>query len=604
MQTKYSRWYCTKWLWKNLWAFDHKIVYCMILEVVFGAISPLSSIILPSVIIGILISGVSAGEIVKDICILFAIFGILQGISTYFTQRNNMQYIPWRAPFWGQIVVKCIHCDYQVFETQETQKEVKKIMIGMGNNDDGIEGYFHDAAKLLTYTFELILYCILVTMADIKVILVLVALSLISYLIHASINKKYIATKDAVAAMDVHLDYYRNLSYKTSSGKDIRLYQMQDHLKKLLAEVDRKVRKCEDYSQKYVTYAHLTSDTITLLRNALAYGYLLYMLIQGNFTVPEFVLYIGAVTAFSDRFIKLTEQLSHANRNLDLTGEMLNAFDALNSKNGSQKIQKKELEIVFDHVTFVYPGSDQKILDDFSLCIRPGEKLALVGVNGAGKTTIVKLLCRMYHPVSGRILINDVDLEELNADDYMQYLGVIFQDSDLYSYTIGENVSSLKEGDYDEQKVMDALKEAGASEFISSLKNGIHTYIGKEIDENGIDVSGGQKQKLLFARAWYKNPSILIMDEPTAALDAISEQELYSRYALLSKDKNALFISHRLASTKFCDRIVLLQNGRIAEEGTHDTLMQQHGIYYNMFNVQSRYYQEGGEENEAERVLA
>jgi len=255
-------------------------------------------------------------------------------------------------------------------------------------------------------------------------------------------------------------------------------------------------------------------------------------------------------------------------------------------------------------VTFVYPGSDQKILDDFSLCIRPGEKLALVGVNGAGKTTIVKLLCRMYHPVSGRILINDVDLEELNADDYMQYLGVIFQDSDLYSYTIGENVSSLKEGDYDEQKVMDALKEAGASEFISSLKNGIHTYIGKEIDENGIDVSGGQKQKLLFARAWYKNLSILIMDEPTAALDAISEQELYSRYALLSKDKNALFISHRLASTKFCDRIVLLQNGRIAEEGTHDTLMQQHGIYYNMFNVQSRYYQEGGEENEAERVLA
>lgn len=261
-------------------------------------------------------------------------------------------------------------------------------------------------------------------------------------------------------------------------------------------------------------------------------------------------------------------------------------------------------DIVFDHVTFSYPGSDRKVLDDFSLHIHPGEKIALVGVNGAGKTTIVRMLCKLLHPDSGHIYVNGTDLEKADGNSWRKQLGVIFQNSPLFSFTIGENISGLPEDRYDEKVINDALKASGLKEYIDSLPNGVHTYIGKDIDENGIDLSGGQKQKLLLARSWYKQPSFLILDEPTAALDAISEQNLYEQYNVLTADKGSLFISHRLASTRFCTRIILLKDGKIAEEGSHEDLMKKNGYYHHMFEVQSKYYQEGENTDDIQNHMA
>jgi ABC-type multidrug transport system fused ATPase/permease subunit len=236
--------------------------------------------------------------------------------------------------------------------------------------------------------------------------------------------------------------------------------------------------------------------------------------------------------------------------------------------------------------------------------MKEGDKFALVGINGAGKTTIVKLMCGFYQPTEGRILINGIDTRELNIDKYFEQIAVVFQDAFTMSFSIAENISGLNSDTIDRDKIKNVLQKAGLMEKISKLEKGIDTYLNKDMDENGIQLSGGEVQKLMLARALYKEAKLLILDEPTAALDAIAESEMYEKYQSLLKGKTSLFISHRLASTRFCNHILFLENGKIKEEGTHDELLTLDRSYAEMFKVQSQYYKDGGDNNESQESIA
>ena len=246
--------------------------------------------------------------------------------------------------------------------------------------------------------------------------------------------------------------------------------------------------------------------------------------------------------------------------------------------------------IEFRDVSFSYPHTERKVLDHISLVISDREKLAVVGINGAGKTTFIKLLCRLYEPTEGVILYNGTDISTIRYEDYVKKLSVVFQDFQLLAFSMEDNVVLNQR--CDREKVLEAVRRSGLEDKLKKLPKGLDTSVGKDFDEEGVEFSGGEGQKLVTARAYYKNAPIVIFDEPTAALDPISENHVYQNFREIMKGKMAIFISHRLASTRFCDRIAVFRQGQIVEYGTHEQLMGREGLYREMFDKQAEYYKE------------
>ena len=254
-----------------------------------------------------------------------------------------------------------------------------------------------------------------------------------------------------------------------------------------------------------------------------------------------------------------------------------------------------EYQVELRDISYQYPESGVKVLDHVSLTLHPGEKLAVVGLNGAGKTTLVKLMAGLLDPTEGQVLLNGKDVRTLNRSEYYELFSAVFQQISTISVTLAENVAQQTEELIDEARMWWALQKSGLEEKVQALPHKEKTILGKEVFDEGISLSGGELQRLMLARALYKDGAILILDEPTAALDPIAEKQMYEQYAEFSKGRSSVFISHRLASTRFCDRIVLIKDGKLIEEGTHALLMEKDGEYAKLFDIQARYYQEGVE---------
>ncbi|MCH5347691.1 MAG: ABC transporter ATP-binding protein [Oscillospiraceae bacterium] len=256
----------------------------------------------------------------------------------------------------------------------------------------------------------------------------------------------------------------------------------------------------------------------------------------------------------------------------------------------TEKRSDNEYEFEFRHVYFKYPGSEQYVLKDINLKWRIGEKMALVGKNGCGKSTLVKLLCRLYDPTEGEITLNGIDIRKYNYEEYMALFSVVFQDSKLFSFSIGENVAASTE--FDPERAVDCVRRSGLSERLDSMPDGINTYIYKNFDEHGVEISGGEAQKLCLARAVYKGAAFIVLDEPTAALDPISEHDIYTKFNEIVGTRTAIYISHRLSSCRFCDEITVMEDGKIAERGSHQELLEMDGVYSSLWTAQAEYYKD------------
>lgn len=256
----------------------------------------------------------------------------------------------------------------------------------------------------------------------------------------------------------------------------------------------------------------------------------------------------------------------------------------------TEKRNDNEYEFEFKHVYFKYPNTEQYVLKDINLKWRIGEKMALVGKNGSGKSTLVKLLCRLYDPTEGEITLNGIDIRKYDYNDYMALFSVVFQDSSLFAFTVAENVASNVE--YDKERVYDSINRIGLSQRIADMEQGIETHLYKDYDENGVEISEGEAQKLCLARAIYKSSPFVVLDEPTASLDPISEHDIYTKFSEVVGTRTAVYISHRLSSCIFCDDITVLDNGEITEQGTHESLLAQKGCYADMWAAQATYYKD------------
>ena len=377
-------------------------------------------------------------------------------------------------------------------------------------------------------------------------------------------------------------------------AKDIRFFRLLTHLKRLfLVYHDQHAAYLKKESNVQVGSV-LVSALAVFARDVLAYIYLTYQLLSGSLLVSEFVYLAALVTHFStwmNHIVQSANDLIIFSAQIEQFREFIEM--EVDEAEGTlpADVVSTQPEIVFENVSYRYPESDKLILSDFNLRIAPGEKLALVGINGAGKTTLMHLLMGLLAPSHGRILIDGHDSRDFSKEEYYRLFSPVFQDITIFPEPIAANIAGSSH--VDEEKLHRVIKTAGFADFVDDLPEKAQTKLVRDSAESAIDLSGGLNQRMLLARALYKDAHINILDEPTAALDPLAESRMYEEYDTMSRGKTSIFISHRLASTRFCDRIIFLEDGAILEEGTHQELMDKEGAYFAMYKAQSAYYQEG-----------
>lgn len=399
--------------------------------------------------------------------------------------------------------------------------------------------------------------------------------------------------RDENARDEMTMQYIDRLSDDAISGKDIRVFGLKKWIIGKYGIAIKNTRR-RNAKKNIIAFAGKSLETIlTAGRDLICYLYLISQLKNGM-SLTMFVFYLGIIGGFSAWFAQVSDsfaKMKYCSVHITDFRNFLNLGEDAGEKKIPQN-QFKTVEVVFDHVTFCYKGAEKPVLNDISFSLKSGEHKALVGLNGAGKSTLVKLISGLYLPTKGTVYVNGIDTRELDREAYYRHESAVFQDTFTLAYSVAENVALNEQ--WDEEKVWECLEKAGLSQKVTALPQGLSTNLGKELSQDGVRLSGGETQKLLLARALYRDPSIILLDEPTAALDALAESEIYEIYNRTLADITALFISHRLASTRFCEEILLLSDGRIAECGSHEELMEQKGKYYELFLVQSKYYGEGG----------
>ena len=395
------------------------------------------------------------------------------------------------------------------------------------------------------------------------------------------------------------MEYVKKVATQRAFAKDIRIFGLRQWLDDVWFSTLNLYRAFLGRREKIYIWTNIVDLLLALLRNGIAYAYLIYLTLTKGMSAAEFLLYFSAASGFTQWVTGILDQFSALHKGsleISTVREFLEWPEPFKFEDGEPLTRErgKGYEIRLENVSFRYPEAEKDTLHSVNLTIRSGEKLAIVGLNGAGKTTLVKLVCGFLDPTEGRVLLNGEDIRKYNRRDYYALFSAVFQDFSMLEASVAENVSQKVEG-IDEARVWACLEQAGLTEKIQSLPDGIQTKLGRQVYEDGVELSGGETQRLMLARALYKDGPILALDEPTAALDPIAENDIYRKYNEMTAGKTSLFISHRLASTRFCDRILFLADGVIAEEGTHESLIALCGGYAKLFEVQSRYYQEGGD---------
>ena len=394
-----------------------------------------------------------------------------------------------------------------------------------------------------------------------------------------------------------HVDAENGLSYllmhvfcNIDAGKVIRLYDMGDMLKE-------NYRRYMDIARPVYVKMCKSERAFHLLNTALAgvssiYAYLLVLLkvMAGAVSIGSFTQYVGALAAFQNDISRILYSSMRVRRMVSYLGHFLDFLALKSTHTGTIPTEKRQdhvYEIEFHHVSFAYPGSTEPVLKDLSCKLTLKHKMAVVGLNGAGKTTFIKLLCRLYDPTEGYITLNGVDIRKYDYRQYQALFGVVFQDFQLFPFPVGQNVAASLH--FDEERLWRCLEQAGVADRVRAMGQKLETPISA-VDEAGENVSGGEAQKLAIARALYKDAPFVVLDEPTAALDPLSEYEIYSLFDELVRDKTSIYISHRMSSCRFCQDILVFQEGRLVERGSHETLLEAKGLYASLWNAQAQYY--------------
>lgn len=452
----------------------------------------------------------------------------------------------------------------------------------------------------------MILYVGMLSGLSLWILLLVIGGTAVNYWVGIRCNKWDAANRHKWMSLDQRMFYLSRSTSTYEASKDVHVYGMPSWLRqKFDSELKQRLKYTARMQANY--YLESAAGGLTqMIWEGAAYLYLIYLVCEGRLDAAGFVLYFGVITGFASWCRSIVSGMRELHKSASYVEEERSFAERL-QKGGDEEKEDLVLpeghvpEITFDNVTFWYPGADEPTIKNLSLRLGPGENIALVGLNGAGKTTFVKLLCGFYDPTEGRILVDGVDRSGYSKGSWLKFFSGVFQDAELLPLSLRENLT-LGET-VSEEQIQESLRMADLDEKVQKLtgkfSDGMDVMFGKGSYEDAVDLSGGEKQKLMLARALCKQAPLLVLDEPTAALDPLVESQLYERYRKFSEGRTTVFISHRLASTRFCDRILLMEDGEAVETGTHEELLAADGKYAWMFQVQSRYYQKKEAQREA-----
>lgn len=532
----------------------------------------------------------------ESLLVLMAMVTLMQILST---MLNTWYYSKW--PYYILVRVqmmveknrKAMSIDFHHIEDSDVLDCYQKARNAANNNNQGIEGMMRQIMNMLLNLAVAAVGLMILGTMNLWIVLILTVLSAVTFLFRNRAGARLKRTVwDPLAPWWRKNYYLANVTSDFAAAKDIRMFGLKDWLTdKFRREKETRIDAQKRNAKMWFLIASF-SNLCFALSQALVYGWLLYMTVHGLVTLGNFSLYLASATTFYGFVRQLMDDsadLVQRSREVDDWRSFLD-FDGGDPDQGMPVPPMDSYEFEFRGVSFRYPKAENYALENLSLTLKAGERLAVVGLNGAGKSTFIKLLLRLYEPAEGEIFLNGVNIKEYSKTSYYRIFSPVFQDVNLFAYPLAENVSMKDPENTDKKRAERCLIDAGLEEKLTELPRGVDTEILKVIYDDGTDLSGGEKQKLALARALYKDAPVVILDEPTAALDALAESRLYSSFDKLIGGRTAVYISHRLSSTQFCDRIAMFQDGKLLECGTHKELLECGGAYAEMFRLQAQYY--------------
>ncbi|HAS72676.1 MAG TPA: ABC transporter [Clostridiales bacterium UBA8960] len=498
-----------------------------------------------------------------------------------------------RMLFGLELHEKGMRLDYHHVENVDTQNLLNRASRTTSSPTNGIGGVMRNSFSIFGYMIGFVGYTGIILSLHPVVLGYLLVSVFIVYKLKLKADAYRLSREDDIRPIERKFRYLTRVMTDFEFGKDTRIYQLKGMLLKKMAGFNHQTEAVQkEIFGKYLK-VELIDAILVLLRDGIVYGYIVYMTLSGAMSFGDFILYMTAISGFATWMQELMHdftELKITARYVDDYRDFMEIDDSVKIENPAALPEGNRLAIDFRNVSFAYPGTEKLVFDGLDLHIPGGQKLAVVGVNGAGKTSLIKLLTGLYRPTQGEITIQGTDIRNIPITEHYKLFSVVYQEIKPLAASIAENVAASEA--FDEARVWDAVSRSGLSEKVNRLEKKLDTPLLKVIEDRGLELSGGENQKLALARALYKNGPIVILDEPTAALDPIAEKDIYESFGEMIDGRTAIFISHRLSSTKFCDKVAYFENGKIEEYGTHDELMALDGKYAHMFNTQAQYYQE------------
>ncbi len=591
---KYNMWQNTGFMVNLAWKNVKSVIFICIVLAIATAGKTVAGMLITPMILKKVESMAPLSELI--ITILSFSLGImfLSAAESYFNENSLFGRIEVRSKIINKISLKNAKTSYPNLMDENFNNLREKASNTTSSNNESTEYIWTTLTNIITNCLGFIFYLALLSGLNPLLALIVVITTVIDYFINKKVKQYEYDHRAEFAEINKKLNYTGSVQINRDYGKEIRLFGLKTWLDDLWQSLFNLLNFHWRKLEKVYFYGSIANVVLTFLRNGIAYAYLIWVTLNREMTASEFLLYFSTVGGFANWVTGILDEFAQLHKeslDISIVREFLEYPEPFKFEEGEPLVKdlNKEYEITLENVSYRYPKAEKDTIHNMNLTIHKGEKLAIVGLNGAGKTTLVKLACGFLDPTEGRVLLNGEDIRKYNRHDYYEMFSAVFQDFSLMEATVIENIAQTVSG-FDEKLALECLDKAGLTQKIHSLPQGINTHIGREVYLDGVELSGGQVQRLMLARALYKNGPILVLDEPTAALDPIAENDIYMKYNEMTKGKTSLFISHRLASTRFCDRIIFLKDGNISEEGTHEELLKLKGDYAELFDVQRQYY--------------